>query len=471
MRNKLIQSIATYIHPKIIAVLLLGFSSGLPRLLVASTLGAWLLDSGVEKAAIGLFAYVAIPYSFNFVWAPLVDHLRLPWLTERFGRRRGWMLLSQAVLAALLLYMGQLNPATSPYAVAVVALLIGFMSATQDIVIDAYRTEFLDEEQYGQGAAVAVFGYRLGMLVAGAGALYIAQYIDWSAVYPAMAAFMLVGMVTALVAGEPGCEGAEGRGQGAEEYEAKPACDRMPPLMRREACAASERKTNNEAAEGREQGDEANKTNKQTTQERFFTHAILDPFRDFAQRHKNWLAILLFILFYRVPDGFIGFMTTPFLLDIGFTKVTVANIGKLYGFAATIAGMFIGGALIGRLGVMCCLWWFLLFQIGANLMYAAQAWVGVDPVFLIFTISMDNLSGGMVTAAAIAYMMSLCSMSYTATQYALLSSLASLASITLAGSAGWIAEIYGWEMMFILSAVMGLPALVAYRYLGAFNRH
>ena len=193
--------------------------------------------------------------------------------------------------------------------------------------------------------------------------------------------------------------------------------------------------------------------------------AVIDPFQDFAARHEGWWIILLFILFYRVPDGFIGFMTTPFLLDIGFEKTTVASIGKLYGFGATIAGMFIGGALIGKLGVMRCLWWFLLFQIGANLMYAVQAMAGPDAGMLILTISMDNLSGGMVTAAAIAYMMSLCSLSYTATQYALLSSLASLASIALAGSAGFIAEFYGWEVMFILSAAMGLPALIAYRFL------
>ena len=405
-------AIAGYTHPKVIAVLFLGFSSGLPILLVASTLGAWLSDNGIAIREIGYFAYVTLPYSFNYLWAPVVDNVSLGWLTRRFGRRTSWMLLAQGALMLLLLAMGTLNPSSSLLEVAVIATLACFFSATQDIVIDAYRTEFLDKEQYGQGAAVAVFGYRLGMLVAGAGALYIAEYIGWEVVYPAMGLCMLVGVVTVLFAGEPE------HSKSVTPYEAKDTRD-------------------------------------------WLNHAVVKPFKDFMQRHKHWLLILLFILFYRVPDGFIGKITTPFLMDIGFEKATIATIGKLYGFGATIAGMFIGGALIGRLGVPRCLWIFLIFQIIANLMYAAQAGVGVDPSFLALTIGMDNLSGGMIAAAAIAYMMSLCNLSYTATQYALLSSLASLASTTLAGQAGWIAEDYGWEFMFCLSAVMGIPALLA----------
>ena len=398
-----------YFHPKIIAVMFLGFSSGLPRLLVASTLGALLTDNGVEMAAVGLFAYVALPYSFNFLWAPLVDYFSIPVLTQKLGHRRSWMLVIQSLLAFALIFLAILNPQEAPFLVAMAALLVAFLSASQDIVIDAFRTEYLDESQYGEGAAMAVFGYRLGMLVAGAGALYVAEYVSWSAAYLAMAACMVVGMITALVV-----------------------------------------KTPKEQAE----------LSTQSLTEGFFEGAIIAPFKDFMQRFPAWGWLLAFILFYRLSDGFIGFMTTPFFLQIGFEKSTIASIAKLFGFGATLAGMFIGGAMIARLGLFTALWSFAAFQLLANLSYLALSIIGKDTGALTFAITMDNLSGGMVTAAAIAFMMRLCqSANYTATQYALLASLASLGSIVLAGSAGWIADSYGWKAMFGLSAILGLPCL------------
>lgn len=394
--------------------MLLGFSSGLPRLLVASTLGALLTDSGVEMAAIGLFAYVALPYSFNFLWAPLVDYFYIPYLSKKLGHRRSWMLLTQILLAGALVLLALANPAENAPLVAILALLVAFLSASQDIVIDAFRTEYLDKSQYGEGATMAVFGYRLGMLAAGAGALYMADIINWQAAYMAMAAAMLVGIFTTLI-------------------------------------ISSSKEVSNLSTH--------------SADESFFTHAIIAPFKDFMARFPAWAWLLGFVLLYRLSDGFIGFMTTPFFLQIGFDKTTIASIAKLFGFGATLGGMFIGGTMISRLGLFTSLWSFGLFQLLANLSYLMLSVIGKDTQALTFAITMDNLSGGMVTAAAIAFMMRLCqSPNYTATQYALLASLASLGSIVLAGAAGWIAQEYGWTAMFGLSAILGLPCLAIFWY-------
>lgn len=391
--------------------MLLGFSSGLPRLLVASTLGALLTDSGIEMAAIGLFAYVAVPYSFNFLWAPVADHWNIPVLTARLGQRRAWMLMTQIWLCVSIAVLAIIDPVATPHYVAMAALAIAFFSASQDIGVDAFRTEYLKPAQYGEGAAMAVFGYRLGMLVAGAGALYLAEAVGWQETYLAMAACMLVGIMVVLAVKQP-----EKRHTTLEEQ--------------------------------------------QPAQEHPFYQRVLSPFTAFMQRYQNWAWLLAFILFYRLSDGFIGFMTTPFMMDIGFEKSTIASVAKLFGFGATLAGMFIGGAMISRLGLFTSLWSFALFQLLANLAYLSLAITGKSLEGLTLAITMDNLSGGMVTAAAIAFMMRLCKdQDHTATHYALLSSLASLGSITLAGSAGWIAQQYGWPAMFGLSAVLGLPCL------------
>lgn len=409
MTEKIVNWCEIYFHPKVLAVMLLGFSSGLPRLLVASTLSALLYDHGIEMAAIGLFAYAALPYSFNFLWAPLADHWRIPALTLRLGRRRAWILLTQLLLMLSIAALALADPAAAPLQVAALALAVGFFSASQDIGVDAFRTEYLDKSQYGEGAAMAVFGYRLGMLAAGAGALYLADAWGWRNAYLAMAACMAVGIVTTCVV-------TEARSQ-------KPEVRKAP----------------------------------------FQLSDFWLPISDFVARFPAWVWLLAFILFYRLSDGFIGFMTTPFFLNIGFDKPTIAGIAKLFGFGATIAGMFIGGAVIARAGLFTALWGFALFQLLANLAYLQLSLVGPQIGALTLAITLDNLSGGMVTAAAIAFMMRLCqNADYTATQYALLSSLASLGSIVLAGGAGWIAETYGWTAMFGLSALLGLPCLAIF---------
>ena len=395
-----------YLDRRILIVALMGFSSGVPLLLIGGTLGAWLQDSGVDKGTIGLFALVAIPYSFNFLWAPFIDQLRLPILTRLLGRRRGWLFLIQLLLAGAIVVLSLHNPTQQSSMIALIAVIIAFLSASQDVVIDAYRADILEKTQYGAGAAMAVLGYRIGMLTTGAGALALADQIDWQLVYLAMAGSMVIGMIVTLVAREP----------------------------ERTIDAA-------------------------TQSQAFMKRAIVAPFADFASRYRNWLLILFFIFCYRFSDGFIGFMTTPFFLDIGFTKTTVAGVAKLYGFGATLFGMFVGGVLIGRWPIMRCLFLFGVLQILTNIAYVVLSYAGPQLEMLMFTIAMDNMSGGMVTAAAIAYMMSLCNPAFTATQYALLSSLASFASKTIAGGAGFVVEAYGWPAMFMLSGLMGLPAL------------
>lgn len=401
--------LSPYLDRRILIIGLLGFSSGAPLLLVGSTLGAWLTESGIDKSTIGLFALVALPYSFNFIWAPFIDQLRLPFFCKLLGRRRGWLLFIQLLLALAIAAQAFTDPSQQTLHTALIAVLIAFFSASQDVVIDAYRAEILERPQYGAGAAIAVFGYRLGMLATGAGALALADQIPWNLVYVCMAACIAVGMATTLLAREP-------------------AAPVAPP---------------------KEVG--------------FMKRALIEPFADFAKQHPRWLLILAFIFCYRLSDGFISFMTTPFFLDIGFDKTTIATVAKLYGFGATLAGMFLGGVLIGRWTIIRCLWVFAVLQIFTNIAFVILSVSGPDTSLLMLAVSMDNLSGGMITAAAIAYMMTLCSPAFTATQYALLSSLASLASKTIAGAAGFIAAAYGWPAMFIISGAMGIPALILLR--------
>lgn len=403
-----------YTHPKMLVVLGMGFSSGLPYLVIGSTLAVWLTEAGIDKAEVGVFALAALPYSFNFLLAPFMDQLRLPILYTRLGRRRSWILLTQIALALTIAMLGQLSPEAQTFWVAGLAVAIALCSAAQDVVVDAFRAEYLDEPQYGAGAAVAVFGYRLGMLMAGAGALALAETIHWPLVFMVLAAGMTIGLITTLCASEP------------------------PDPYRHEADNVSGNKR--------------------------LRRGVIEPFIQFSQAHRAWLWIVLFILCYRLPDGFIGFLTNAYYRDIGFSKIEIATIAKLYGFGATLAGMFIGGALVNRLGIMRCLLLFLLLQMMTNCSFVLLGH-GDKPSqqLLALVITADNLAGGMLPAVAIAYMMTLCDARYTATQYALLSSMASLASKTLAGFAGFVAEQYGWHSMFIASALLGLPALLLWR--------
>ena len=403
-----------YTDPRVLAVLFLGFSSGLPLLLTLGTLSIWLAESGISKTAIGLFALVGVPYSFKFLWAPFMDRLTLPWLTQRFGRRRGWALATQALLMVSVLGLGQCDPLANPELLAVWALVVTFASASQDIVIDAYRVEILEERQYGAGAATYVGGYRLGMLVAGAGALYLAEAIPWSAVYAVMAALVLVGIGTVLVNPEP--ESAPMAGGRTD----------TPALWLREA--------------------------------------VIAPFAEFALR-RDWLVILVFVALYKFGDSLAGVMANPFYIEIGFSKAKIANISKLFGLLATLAGTFLGGVLMVRRGIMWSLLVCGLLQMFSNLLFAVQAVVGHDLAMLTLTIGVENLAGGMGTAAFAAYLSALCNFQYTATQYALLSSFMAFARTTLSASGGWMADHADWTTFFILTTLAAIPGLLLWWWL------
>lgn len=396
-----------YLRPRMIALLALGFASGLPLALTASTLSVWLTEAGVTKAAIGLFAAVATPYAFKFLWAPLVDTLPFPLLTRALGRRRGWLIGTQGLLAAAVVALGVADPASNAWATAWCALLVAILSATQDIVIDAYRVELLPPQEQGAGAAMAVLGYRFGMIASSAGALYLATYFGWQTTYFVMALLLGVGAIAALLAGEP----QDGT------------------LLQREARAD------------------------------WLRTAIIAPFADFMRR-PQWLAILLFIFLYKFGDAFIGVMTNPFLIEIGFSKTDIAEVVKLYGLGATIAGGFLGGWIVSRFGIMKPLWLGGLLHALTNLMFVVQARVGADIHVLALGITLENFTGGVSTAALVAYLSSLCNVRFTATQYALLSSLAAAARTLFSTPAGLAAELMGWEVFFAFSASLAIPGLL-----------
>lgn len=397
-------SLTPYFDSKLITILFLGVVSGLPLLLTLSTLTIWLAELGVSLQTIGLFALVGVPYSLKFLWAPVMDHLSVPILTRWLGRRRGWLIFTQILLMGSMVGLGFSNPVADPFSTAVWAVAVAFCSASQDIVLDAYRVEILEKEQYGHGAAMVVFGYRVGLLISGAGALYLASFLSWPQVYMIMAACMLIGVVAVLCAREPDFHG------------------------------------------------EKDDTH-------LIARAVIAPFMEFMKR-QNWMMILLFIFLFKLGDAMLGVMANPFYVEMGFSKIEIANISKLFGLAATLIGGFIGGAVVHRYGIYKSLVITGVLQLLSNGMFVVQAIVGHDVVMLAGTIGVENLTGGMGTAAFVAYLSALCHQQYTATQYALLSSLMSVGRTTLASSAGFGVAAVGWVWFFVLTIVIAVPGLL-----------
>lgn len=398
-----------FTSPKFLLITLLGFFSGLPLALTASTLTAWLADAKVDRASIGLFAAVATPYALKFLWAPLVDGLRIPVLTARLGRRRSWLWITQVLLTLALVGMAGNNPAENQWLTAMFAAIVATLSATQDIVIDAYRVERLEADEQGMGAACITFGYRIGMLVSGAGALYLADKIGWHGTYMAMAGVMAVGLLLTLLA--------------------------------KESSVA-----------------EVQNSEKKRSPATFLRDYVIMPFRDFMTR-PMWLGVLAFVVLYKLGDAFMGTMFNPFLLDLGFTKTEIAKVVKVYGLIATIAGTFAGGWMVGRLGMFRTLMLAGFIHMLTNFMLIVQARLGADIGFLTLSISLENFTGGMSTAAFIAYLSALCKVNYTATQYALLSSLAAFGRTWLSTPSGWLSKALGWEGFFAVASLMAVPGL------------
>jgi PAT family beta-lactamase induction signal transducer AmpG len=424
---------AVYRDRRVLAIAVLGFASGLPLALTGQTLQAWLTESGASLQSIGLFALVGVPYTLKFLWAPLVDRLPLPGLTRLFGRRRGWLIFSQALLMLAIAGLAVSNPGEALMLTALCAVGVAFMSATQDIVIDAWRVEILEERQLAAGAAAIVFGYRIGMLVSSAGALYLATLLDWSLVYFAMAALLVIGAVTVLLVGEPA---------------AKPRGDAERRFAEAEAWLAERPHLSGAVARVMA----------------WLYASVAGPLLQFMTR-KGWVGILLFVMLFKLGDSLAGVLATSFYLNIGFTKAEIAEVSKLYGFVATMAGLFLGGWLMQAVGLYRSLWVCGILQMISNLLFAVLAMQGNDLWFLALTVGVENLAGGMGTAALVAYLSALCDVAYTATQYALLSSLTAVARTVLSSYAGFIAEPLGWPLFFVATTIAAIPGLLLLAWL------
>jgi PAT family beta-lactamase induction signal transducer AmpG len=424
-----LDSVSVYRERRVLSLLFFGFSSGLPLLLVYSTLSAWLTEVGVSKTAIGFVSLVGTAYALKFLWSPLVDKLPVPILTRVLGRRRSWMLVSQAVLIVSIYGMASSDPATMDglWWMIFWAVVVAFASATQDIVIDAYRTEILEDEKLGAGAANLVFGYRVAMLAAGGGALIIADFAGWSTAYMAMAALVLVGVGAVLVNPEPHVRGSreseilEGKGRDFLERNAH-----LPGLLLRVAA--------------------------------WIYAAVVCPFAEFMSR-RGWVVVLLFVALYKYGDALLGVMANPFYLEMGFSKSEIGAVSKGFGLAMTLVGAGLGGVLVARYGILRALLVCGVLQAASNLVFALQAWVGYSIPMLMVTIAAENLSGGMGTTAFVAYLSSLTNVAYTATQYALLSSLMAFARTLFASGSGWLADQMDWISFFLVTTLAALPGL------------
>jgi MFS transporter, PAT family, beta-lactamase induction signal transducer AmpG len=424
-----IAGLAVYAQPRVLAVLFLGFSSGLPLALTGATLSAWMTDSGVDLTVIGFFALVGLPYTFKYLWAPLIDRIRVPWLINKLGHRRAWLVLVQVLLALAIVLLAGIDPLEQPAATAMIAVMVTFLSASQDIVIDAFRIESLTQDQQGAGAAVYIGGYRIAMLVSGAGSLFLAEFYGWHISYLAMGALMAVGLATVLISSEPAVSDER---QAEEDYRLRQF----------------------ESVAGASAGHSVKRVGA------WIYTAVISPFVEFFARRLA-IPILLFALLYKFGDALAGNMTTPFILKIGFSKIELAEVAKLYGFAATMIGVALGGLLIRAIGLMRGLLIAGILQLASNLMFAVQAWYGYDLNVLILTISAENLAGGMGTAAFVAYLSSLCNVAYTATQYALLSSFMAGGRTLLSSPAGWLVENVHWADAWIWITGTAPPETVA----------
>lgn len=425
------EALAVYAHARVAAMLFLGFSAGLPFLLVFSTLSAWLAQAGIERSTIGLLSWVGITYSIKFFWAPVVDRLRLPILHAALGRRRSWMLLAQLGMGAGLAGLALHDPTTQLATMVLCALLVAFASATQDIAIDAWRIEATDAERQGAMSAAYQLGYRLALIVAGAGCLFLAAEYGWRAAYLAMAALALIGVITTLCVPEP-----EARTRGTPAAEARVLAwaqrnARLPRALR-EAGA-------------------------------WFVGAVVCPFVDFFQRNGLQLgvAILAFVALFRLTDITMGSMANPFYLALGYTLKQVAAVAKFYGVILSIVGALLGGLAVARWGAVRALLIGGVMVIVSNLGFAVLAWhAQPDVAGLALVISADNLASGFAGSAFIAYLSGLTNTAYTATQYALFSSLFTLPGKVLGGVSGYVSEALGWPGFFLYTSALGLPALL-----------
>jgi len=418
---------AIYAQPCVVGMIFLGFSAGLPYLLVFSTLSAWLSDVGISRSVIGFFSWVGVTYSIKIFWAPVIDRLPLPVLTALLGRRRSWMLLAQGGIALGLLGMAYSNVHNLTQ-LALCAVAVAFCSATQDIVIDAYRIEAASTDYQGAMAAMYVFGYRLALLVAGAGAFYIAEYSNWQTTYCVMAALLSVGILTTLLISEPQVSKDKSVLLMEQALESSLGIKQHTTLIQRLAA--------------------------------WFIDAVVSPFVEFFTRNgSSGLLILALIGLYKMSDITMGVMANPFYLELGFSKQEIAQVSKLFGFFMTLFGASLGGILVAKWGILRPLLLGAILVSMTNLLFASLALSKPSLAFLAVVISADNLGGGIASAVFIAYLSSLTNTAYTATQYAVFSSLMTLPANLLGGFSGIIVDQIGYSLFFVYTSVLGLPAI------------
>lgn len=397
-----------YGNRRVLCLLGLGFASGLPLSLTGSTLQAWMTTAGVDLRIIGIFSLVGLPYTFKVLWAPLMDRFTPPWL----GRRRGWIFFFQVLLAAAILGLG-FSPIGTPWLIALLALTIAFFSASQDIVVDAYRADVLRERELGAGAATTVVGYRIALLVSGAIALILSDHLPWPVVYGIMAAVMLGSGLFTLWAPEP-----------AEAV--------VPPHSLREA--------------------------------------IWGPLTSYFRR-SGAVEMLCFIMVYKLADAIAGAMTTPFLLELGFTRTDVGTVNKAFGLISTIVGTLAGGGVIAKIGVNRSLWIFGFLQALSNLAFTAVSLIGKNYPAMVAAIGIENICGGMGTAAFVAFMMSLCDKRFTATQYALLTSFMAISRVLAGVPTGFLVHAMGWPLFYTMSLLAAVPGLALLPRFAPWNAH
>lgn len=397
-----------YFSKNMLITLFFGFSSGLPLALVFGTLSLWLKDYDIAYRTIGAFSLLRLPYSFKWLWAPAVETLKVPFLW-RLGRRRSWAITAQAGIFLSIAALSALNPGEHILYMAAAALGISFFSATQDIVLDAFRVELFMEnaEEEVSGATVYVLGYRIGNVISSAGAIGLAAFLSWNTVYLICGLLLLAGMAAVFLAKEPVC------------------------------------RTERKKPDGKN----------------IWQYALVEPFLEFMAK-PYWVAALLLVFVYRLSDAYFAPMAYPFYADLGFSKVEIAYISKLYGMAATIIGGVLGGFILGRIGLFKGLVLFAVVQGITTALYIPLYYVGHNVWYLMFTISLENLSSGMATTAIIAFMSILCDKGYTATQYALLSSLPGFARDVFASTSGKVLELTSWPVFFAISTFLAVPAII-----------
>jgi PAT family beta-lactamase induction signal transducer AmpG len=409
-------AVAVYTEPRVLQVLALGFASGLPLLLTYSTLSAWLATAGVRRAAIGTFALVGTPYAFKFLWSPLMDRVPPP---LPLGRRRGWGITIQILLIGAILGLGLCDPKQHLTAMAALAVLVAFLSASQDIVIDAWRVESTSGDEQAPGAAMIQSGYRIGMLVSGAGCLLIAARAGWFVAYATMAVLLGVGLLVFLFAPEPKVPADSFKAEGTGWHAIRHA----------------------------------------------FSAAVIGPFRDFMLR-PLWPIILIAIFGYKLGEAMAGVMSTPLYISLGFTLTEIAAVSKVFGFFSILAGVLLGGVVTTRYGIRRSLIVCGILQSIGNFFFVLQAVGGHRIGYLALCVTAENITGGMAGTALVTYLSSLCSPGFTATQYALLSSLALLGRTVVASSGGVLSEKIGWVRFFVVTSVVALPSILLFLWIG-----